>query len=374
MEQVYLLTPDEYNGLNVVKIGMHRGNTLIRVNSYGKNTKIYLIKTVYNSKIVEKEIIKQFKMRFKIYKGREYFECDINESINLFDRIVNKLNKHFVKKCNLDPEYYKFHCKIYCHKNCYLKELINKNNDENNIFIYCVDCENKWKKRKVFYAKTFIKNTIFDKNKLDTIETEILVKNNKCYNFEDNIIVEGYDISNVLKFDESNKLLPKKEYNYPMYFYAHILYGQFRICDNIYGNINIDNEKKINFNNIYTKCIKETEYIILFIKKDNTDSLFFTGIGVAFKKKIIIIFDDNLYFPKDLDKINDEIVNYKSFWNIYQYNYILKKKEEDIILTFPILRDKFLTYEDYIDSQIKYKTIIEKDEKIRGIERFFKNK
>lgn len=90
-------------------------------------------------------------------------------------------------------------------------------------------------------------------------------------------------------------------------------------------------------------------------------SLFFTGIGVAFKKKVIIIFDDNLYFPKDLDKINDEIVNYKSFWNIYQYNYILKKKEEDIILTFPILRDKFLTYEDYIDSQIKYKTIIEKE-------------
>lgn len=97
-------------------------------------------------------------------------------------------------------------------------------------------------------------------------------------------------------------------------------------------------------------------------------------MGVAFKKKIIIIFDDNLYFPKDLDKINDEIVNYKSFWSIYQYNYILKKKEEDIILTFPILRDKFLTYEDYIDSQIKYKTIIETDEKKRGIERFFKNK
>lgn len=103
------------------------------------------------------------------------------------------------------------------------------------------------------------------------------------------------------------------------------------------------------------------------------DSSFYTGIGVAFKKKIIVIFDDSLYFPKDLNKINDEIINYKNFWKIYQYNYVLKKKEEDILLMFPILRDKFLTYEDYINSQIKYKNIIEKEE-IVGIAKYFVSK
>lgn len=66
MEQVYLITPDEYNGLNIFKIGMHRDNTLVRVNSYGKNTKIYSIKTVYNSKIAERELIKKFKLKFKL--------------------------------------------------------------------------------------------------------------------------------------------------------------------------------------------------------------------------------------------------------------------------------------------------------------------
>lgn len=36
-------------------------NTLLRINSYGKSTKIYSVKTVSDSKLVEKEIIKQFK-------------------------------------------------------------------------------------------------------------------------------------------------------------------------------------------------------------------------------------------------------------------------------------------------------------------------
>lgn len=56
--------------------------------------------------------------------------------------------------------------------------------------------------------------------------------------------------------------------------------------------------------------------------------------------------------------IKKEIIKYNEFWYIYQYNYILKKEEEDILLMFPILRDKFLTYEDYMDSQKEYKKIM----------------
>lgn len=87
-------------------------------------------------------------------------------------------------------------------------------------------------------------------DELDIIETEIFVKNNKCYNFEDNIIIEGYNVYHFLESDENQKLLPKTEYNYPMNFYTHILYGQFRICNSI-GGLDVNKEKILEFNNIY---------------------------------------------------------------------------------------------------------------------------
>lgn len=122
-------------------------------------------------------------------------------------------------------------------------------------------------------------------------------------------------------------------------------------------------EKNILLNDIYKKAIKETEFIILLIDKNIScyGSLFEAGIGLSLNKKIIIIFDDNLKFPQDVNIISNKIMNYKEIWYIYQYNYILKKEDEDILLMFPILRDKFLTYEDYINAQKEYKKIIEYD-------------
>lgn len=70
-----------------------------------------------------------------------------------------------------------------------------------------------------------------------------------------------------------------------------------------------------------------------------------------------------MYFPRDMKKINNKIVDYKKFLNIYQYNYILKKEEEDILLMFPIIRDKFFKYEDYINAQKEYKKVINGNKK-----------
>lgn len=374
MDQIYLITPEIYIEHNIVKIGKHKGNTMKKINEYGENTKIHSIKSVYDSKLIEKELIKQFKNKFKIYKGHEYFEGHIEECIELFDMIVNEINNNnnFIKRCTLNPEYYRFHCKTYCHKKCCLKDLININNDEKELFIKCVNCSLRWKKKKVFYAKNnkniinYIYNNIDKENKINSMESEIFIKNNICYISENKIIIEGYNIHDLLSpmFIKINNEhhLPIIHYEYPMYFYTHILYGQFRLCD-IYtqhGNIDKNREKDISFKNIYIKCIKETDYIILIIDDNdlNIDSFFYAGMGMSLKKKLIIVFNDKLYFPKDIKKINNKIFNYKRFLNIYQYNYIFKKEEEDILLMFPIIRDKFLTYEDYINVQKEYNKLI----------------
>lgn len=68
MEQVYLITPGEYEGMNIVKVGMHKGNTNLRVNSYGRKTKIHSIRSVMDCKFLEKEIIKHFKKTLKYIK------------------------------------------------------------------------------------------------------------------------------------------------------------------------------------------------------------------------------------------------------------------------------------------------------------------
>lgn len=338
MEQVYLITPGEYEGMNIVKVGMHKGNTNLRVNSYGRKTKIHSIRSVIDCKFLEKEIIKHLKKNFKIYKGREYFEVEIDRCIDLFDKIVNDLNhNNFIKKYNVDPVYYKFHCKTYCHKNCYFKELININNDENNLFIKCVNCDIEWKKRKVFYAKKinkvnkFIENEV-DKNYiLNIMESEILARDYiNFYKYveeeDEEIIFNGYDISDLLNIKtfgitENEHYLPNNIYEYPMYFYTHILYGPFRI-DCIYGQhgmIEMYKEKNILLNDIYKKAIKETEFIILLIDKNIScyGSLFEAGIGLSLNKKIIIIFDDNLKFPQDVNIISNKIMNYKEIWYIY---------------------------------------------------------
>lgn len=382
MEQVYLITPGEYEGLNIVKVGMHKGNTNLRINSYGRKTKIHSIRSVVDCKFLEKEIIKNFKKKFKIYKGREYFEAEIDKCIDLFDKIVNDLNyNNFIKKCNIDPIYYKFHCKTYCHKSCYFKELININQNENNLFIKCVNCDIKWKKKKVFYAKKinsitkFIEKEVDKKYILNIMESEILINDISFYeDVEDSfleIIIDGYDISDLLNIKtfgiyENEHYLPNNIYEYPMNFYTHILYGPFRI-DSIYGQhgmIEMYKKKNSSLNDIYKKVIKETDFVILLIDKNTScyGSLFEAGMGLSLNKKVIIIFDDDLKFPQNINILNNKIMNYKDFWYIYQYSYILKKEDEDILLMFPILRDKFLTYEDYIDAQKEYKKIMYKNE------------
>lgn len=396
MEQVYLITPGEYEGLDIVKIGMHRGNTTSRINSYGRKTKIYSIRSVSNSKFIEKEIMKQFKLNFKIYKGREYFEGEIDKCIDLFDKIVDKLSyDNFIKKCEIEPIYYKFHCKTYCHKKCYFKELININKFENSNFIRCVNCNIEWKKRKVFYAKKINKiNKCVgyegnDKKHdieyiINIMESEILVKGID-YNYNSNLFfseieLNGYNISKLLNekvfnIDENEHYLPNAEYEYPMIFYTHILYGPFRIGDinGQHGMIEMNKDKNILLNDIYIKSIKETDFLILLIDKKMTcfGSLFEAGMGLSLEKKILIIFDDELIFPQDLNIIKNNSINYKEFWYIYQYNYILKKEEDDILLMFPIIRDKFLTYEDYIDAQKEYKKMMECDKENSDDESIF---
>ena len=96
---VYFVIPPELKGTNRVKIGMSNLDNDTRIKSYGKDTDIVIKYNCHNPKCIENKIIKAFKDNFKLIKGNEYFEGDIEEMKKIFLRILLGVNE---SKCNID--------------------------------------------------------------------------------------------------------------------------------------------------------------------------------------------------------------------------------------------------------------------------------
>ena len=92
---VYLIQPTELIGTNRYKIGCsHKRSPEERIRSgYHSGTKKILLCPSNNPKEVEKEIIKQFNIKFNKIAGNEYYEGDINSMIKEFTTIYNQYNK-----------------------------------------------------------------------------------------------------------------------------------------------------------------------------------------------------------------------------------------------------------------------------------------
>jgi len=97
MGYVYLLQPSLAIGTNRYKIGCSTKNNTKRIKSYGSNTILLLKYDTNNPEQVETELIKEFKSRFTLYQGKEYFEGNIDTMIECFNNVINKF-KNTVSK------------------------------------------------------------------------------------------------------------------------------------------------------------------------------------------------------------------------------------------------------------------------------------
>lgn len=88
---VYLIQPEEFKDLNIFKLGISKKDNCQRLYQYGSGVKIISVKQVSNPLLIEKELKKNFRDKFTIYQGYEYFEGDQKEMEELFDKIVFEL-------------------------------------------------------------------------------------------------------------------------------------------------------------------------------------------------------------------------------------------------------------------------------------------
>lgn len=93
MGYVYLLQPSLAIGTNRYKIGCSTKNDAKRIKSYGSNTILLLKHETNNPEQVETELIKQFKSKFTLYQGKEYFEGCVDTMIECFNSVIEKFKR-----------------------------------------------------------------------------------------------------------------------------------------------------------------------------------------------------------------------------------------------------------------------------------------
>jgi len=91
---IYLIQPAILVGTNKYKLGCSRSSTLNRcIKGYSKGSRYISIHECNDSLIVEKILIKKFKLLFKLVAGNEYFEGDESEMIMVIVKTIIKYKK-----------------------------------------------------------------------------------------------------------------------------------------------------------------------------------------------------------------------------------------------------------------------------------------
>merc|ERR1712031_34847 len=98
---IYLLQPAELCGTNRHKIGCSNKDSLERVLSYKKGTRVLFVSNSKYYSQIEKLLIEQFNKKFKLIAGKEYFEGNESEMYKLFLEVVYK---NSIKYLNLDDK------------------------------------------------------------------------------------------------------------------------------------------------------------------------------------------------------------------------------------------------------------------------------
>ncbi len=387
IRQTYLLVPekhkDERKGNNIViKLGIHKDSSLQRVKSYGGGSQILKIDAVNDCLLVERELKAKFRAKFEQYGNtNEYFWCSINEALETYNKVLQDFQYTKEEKVVLlcsEPlkKPYIFCCKMYCHKSCYFIHLLKSiSRKYGQYHIFCPDCYKQYELKTLFVAQKMNKfegELEFSHRTLDTRKEKL---KKLLYLYETQKLDNDYDYDylyqekgyNVEEFKEY--IMPEIPHNinfYDDYLFlkTHILSGPVREGGmyGCHGGVWIcGTDKKPTMMSEYRMLIGRAQYFILVIndKYDCFGSLVELGIAVASGKRIIIIFDDKLEFNGDLIVDNLEYL-YKEFWYIWTYNNILREDEAYLLLLFPVIRDKFLDYEQYRFAMKYYSDIMVK--------------
>lgn len=354
---IYLIQPNVLKGTNRYKVGMSKDQTPKRINSYGSKTKIISIKKCIDPFDLEKKIINEFNKKFKLIDGKEYFEGDENEMIDLFEQICYKNRKTSNHKDNSenDSEF----------------DIINKSDnnttEDNDDF---TDSDNSFEQENKVYTidnyYDFIKHAkiskiiITDNKTLDgyyTFDYNFWIKLHSVkkisYNIETlNSVIEHYSNSsssdefykiyndNIISIDQFHKNPNKYKYNYkflcvkfntkrikksilsncynPNPILFKLKYNEYFFSVN--GNYKIFNSKYKTFNNLsdYKErgILLEKNYVPSFGNKD------LSNINTTIVDDILYyLIDDDTVFIKLKQFVKNMFVENKYYGENIFYDY-----------------------------------------------------
>jgi PHD/YefM family antitoxin component YafN of YafNO toxin-antitoxin module/DNA-directed RNA polymerase subunit RPC12/RpoP len=100
-EAIYLIHPKEYIDakINIYKIGMTTRMVDNRLAQYEKDSNVLLTRNVNNAKVMEKLLLYEFNKKFKLVRGREYFQGNYLQMIDIInEKIKESVIKNIIKK------------------------------------------------------------------------------------------------------------------------------------------------------------------------------------------------------------------------------------------------------------------------------------
>lgn len=101
---IYLVQPAELVGTKRYKVGRSDKQNFDRIRSYKKGSRCLFFSECFNNVDLEKQIKAEFKKKFKLIAGTEYFEGDEEEIKLLFKFLVDKLEKSILNhNYNVEP-------------------------------------------------------------------------------------------------------------------------------------------------------------------------------------------------------------------------------------------------------------------------------
>jgi hypothetical protein len=299
---VYLVQPGELLDTKRFKVGCSEHEDYSRLSKYHKNCKIISIRRCgENYKEIEKIIINEFKNKYKLITGNEYFEGNIKDIDNDFNKIVSKDFDIDVSDVSDDSDDNNFNNKSI--NSCTCVHF----NDEEYYDNECVACRNTG----VSYWSEGIYGECLD------CGGNCIICGNK-YRKEGNInnIENIKDLSKYFqyKFDNNNK---SKFYDISFFD----LYEEYNVYFNDEDNIDIFENYEIMEKNLFK----------IYIEK-------FKGIKIKNKDSSMYNINklDLINFLKDNNLYNNNIIkNYEDLINKTKFNKIIIEKKKTVWL-YPI--------------------------------------
>lgn len=182
---------------------MSKNNNDSRIKSYGKGTVTVIKYNCCNVNTTEKKIINAFKNNFKLIKGNEYFEGDIEEMKKIFlQQLINNsdIEENDIEESDKEEKYLKV--KIYDY-GCIELITITHNECED---IFTIDT--RYDEHLKYYVEKLIENKVIENDKIYNIYDNNFIK--KVDKYKKKIKEYKTEVwNNVFDMDKIHKLMNK---------------------------------------------------------------------------------------------------------------------------------------------------------------------